>query len=204
MTGGTLFRNGGGVTAKMAAQPRGGAMEGERDTAIRAAACFTAIAAQQRSGKTSAIEKQNGLLALLEPISDGGAQFVGQNGEAFLFSPFDAEIDDANERHLTVVDALGQTNELIFPAGGIEVTFQRRRGGTENDDTFLDFGPDDGDVASMVTRCFFLLVGILVLFIDHDQSKICQRREYRAPRADDDAGASGMNFVPLVMPLTLR
>ena len=51
-------------------------MERERDTAIRAIARFAAIAAQKRGGESTAIQKQNRLLAFLETIGDGLRQFL--------------------------------------------------------------------------------------------------------------------------------
>ena len=68
------------------------------------------------------------------------------------------------------------------------------------DGAFLEFRPDDGDIASVITRRFLLFVGGLVFFIDHDEAEIFERRENRAAGADDDAGAAGMELVPFVVP----
>ena len=47
----------------------------ERDTAIWTVARFAAIAAQQRSRKTAAIQEQDCLLSLFQAIGDGLRQF---------------------------------------------------------------------------------------------------------------------------------
>src|SRR5262245_60313791 len=54
----------------------------------------------------------------------------------------------------------------------------------------------------MVTRRLFLLVGILVLFIDDDETEIRARSEDCGPRADDSTGPALSNFMPFIMPLT--
>jgi hypothetical protein len=62
----------------MTAQPsrnQGMSMEGERDTAIWAVTRFATIAAQERSGETAPIQKQNCLLSLLNAIGNRGSQF---------------------------------------------------------------------------------------------------------------------------------
>jgi len=100
----------------------------ERDTAIRAIARFTAIAAQQRGGKSAPVQKQNRLLSFLEPIGNGLRQSLGQNGSFLFPASFLAQIDDTNERHLLLIDALFERNEPILFGGRIVITLQRRRG----------------------------------------------------------------------------
>ena len=63
-------------------------------------------------------------------------------------------------------------------------------------------GAHNRDVACVITRCFFLLIGSLVFFINDDQAKILQWSEDRAARANNDFGASGMNLMPLIVPFT--
>jgi len=54
-----------------------------------------------------------------------------------------------------------------------------------------------------ITRRFFLFIGILVLLINDNQPEIFQRREHGTASANDDAGAAGMDFMPLIMPFSL-
>ncbi len=103
-------------------------MKRERDTAIRTIARFTAIAAQQRGGKSTPVQKQNRLLSFLEAIGNGLRQSLGQNG-GFLFpAPFLAQVDDTDERHLLLVDALSERNEPVFFDRRVVITLERRRG----------------------------------------------------------------------------
>ena len=81
-------------------------MKSQGHAAIRTGARFAAPAAQQRCGKATAIEKQNGLLAFFQARDDRAVQFLTQDRERFRFARFLAQIDHANERHLIVIDAL--------------------------------------------------------------------------------------------------
>jgi hypothetical protein len=54
-------------------------MKRERYAAIRAIPRFTAIAAQQRRGKATTIQKQNCLLAFFETIGDCLRQLFREN-----------------------------------------------------------------------------------------------------------------------------
>ena len=83
------------------------------------------------------------------------------------------------------------------------ITFQRRCRRPEQHDALLHLRAHDGDIARVVARRFLLLVGSLVLFIDHDESEVFERREDGTPRADHDPRATGLNLVPLVVPLAL-
>jgi hypothetical protein len=103
-------------------------MKRERDTAIRAIACLTAIATQQRRGKPTPVQKQNRLLSFLQPVGDGLRQFLGEN-RCFLFLPsFLAQIDNSHERHLLLIHALRERNEPVLSDRRVVITFQRRRG----------------------------------------------------------------------------
>ena len=143
-------------------------MKSERHAAVRAVARFATIAAQQRSGKSAPVQKQNRLLAFLEASGHRRSQFVGENRQPFLFSSFLPQIDNANQRHLAVVHPLGQANELILLARGVEIAFQRWRGGAEDDGAFLDIRAYDCDIARVIARRFLLLIRIFVFFIDDD------------------------------------
>ena len=53
----------------------------------------------------------------------------------------------------------------------------------------------------MITRRFFLLVSLLVLFVHDDESERFNRRKNRRARADDDARTTLPYLVPFIMPL---
>src|SRR6516162_9821594 len=100
------------------------AVKRERDAAIRAVARFAAIAAKQRRGETAPIEKQNCLLAFFQAISNGLQQFFRKNGRFLFLSSFLAKIDDAHQRHLLFVYALGESDQPIFADRGVVITLE--------------------------------------------------------------------------------
>ena len=107
----------------------------------------------------------------------------------------------ANERHLIVVHALGQRREPILAESRVVIALERGRRGAEHHHAFLHLPSHDRDIARVITRRFFLLVGRFVFFIDDDQPEVFQRGEDRAPCADDDVRAAGLNLVPFVVAL---
>ena len=48
----------------------------------------------------------------------------------------------------------------------------------------------------MIGDAFFLLVGLVVFFIDHDQLQLAERQEQRRARADNDARPARRHFTP--------
>jgi len=74
---GTLARDDGLVAADVADKPLVGAVIGECHGAMRALANVAAGGALQRTGEAAAVEKEDGLLTLLQPLFERGAEFVG-------------------------------------------------------------------------------------------------------------------------------
>src|SRR5215813_6967888 len=68
------------------------------------------------------------------------------------------------------------------------VSFKRRRSGTEQGKRIFHLCSDDGHIASVIARRFFLLVAGFLLLIDDDESNIFKRGENRGACADDYAG----------------
>ena len=59
------------------------------------------------------------------------------------------------------------------------------------------------DVARVVARVALVLVGRVVLLVDHDQAEVADRREDRRARADRDPRLAGAQAAPLVVALAL-
>ena len=179
-------------------------MKSERDAAVRAVARFAAITAKQRRGKPAPVQKQNCLLAFFQTISNRGSQLFRQDRGCLFLPAFLAKIDNAHERHLLFVHALGENGQPIFARARIVITLQRRRGAAQNHHAFLDLRPHHCDIARVIPRRLFLFVGGLVFFIDNDEPEIFQRSKNGAARADYDPGAPGMDFVPFIVALAFR
>src|SRR2546423_3259916 len=138
---------------------------------------------------------------LLEPRRDRRTQFFRENWRDLSLPPFLAQIDDAHERHLTVVHALRQPEQPIFAKGGVVITLERRRGGAEENRATFQLRAHDRDIAGVIPWRVLLFVGSFVLFIHHDEPEILEWREDRAPRPDHDTSPTGVDLVPFIMSL---
>ena len=105
------------------------------------------------------------------------------------------------DRHLPFLDALEQLDEPVLALLRVVIRLERGRGGAEHDGHALEVAAHDGDIARVVVGRFLLLVGMLVLLVDHDDAEIGQRREDGRARADDDTRAAAADVLPLVVPL---
>src|SRR6266550_9379901 len=101
-------------------------MKSERHAAIRTIARLSAFAAKQRGRKSAPIEKQDCLFAFCHPSRNRAPQSFRKNRSA-LASWFLPQIDHANQRHLAIVDALGQGRELVLFREGVVIALELRR-----------------------------------------------------------------------------
>src|SRR5262249_24982771 len=108
----------------MTTQTRDATMKSESNTAIWALPGLTTVTAKQRGGEPATVEEQDRLFESFKPCFDCIRQLFTKNGQTFLPLPFLSQIDDANQRHLDVVDASGQSRELIFLPHCIVIAFQ--------------------------------------------------------------------------------
>ena len=192
------------VAANVAGQLRDIPVVGERDAAIRALADMPAGVAHHGRREASAIEEENGLLAVGESFFDR----LQQSGRADGFRPAGsrcfAQVEHSNHRHPTVIDTLRESQQSVFARAAIVPAFHRGRGAAENDCASFALRPQNGHIPGVVARRLLLLVGPFVFFIDNDDAEPFQRREDSASRADDDAGPSGMDLAPFVVAFAAR
>jgi hypothetical protein len=104
---------------------------------------------------------------------------------------------------LLFVHALRESEEPVLSDSSVVITFERRRCAAQYGHAFLDLRSDNSDIARVISGRFFLFVCRFVFFIDNDESEIFQRREDRATRADCDASATRMNFMPFIVTFAL-
>src|SRR5947199_10604609 len=98
-----------------------------------------------------------------------------------------AKINDAHERHLLFVDALRQRSEAIFAAHRVVITIERGSRASQDHDAFLDCRADGGDIPRLIPRRLFLLVSVLMFFIDDNEPEFFNLRENRATAPDGTA-----------------
>lgn len=103
------------VAADMADEALLRAVVGEGDGAVITLDGVSAGWALERSGETSAIQKDDDLLVFLEAFLDGGAELFGDDGiAAFLLTRLDAHVDDAGEREGCSIGSLVEVDDLVF------------------------------------------------------------------------------------------
>ena len=100
--------------------------------------------------------------------------------------------------------ALVHLDQRVLAALGVVPGFERWRGGAEDDWRLRELGAHHGDVARVVARILFLLVGRVVLFVDDDEAEVGDGREDGRARADDDARFAAADAMPLLGALVRR
>src|ERR1041385_5172785 len=189
------------VAADMATELLILAMIGEGDAAVRAASDKTAARALKRSRVAAAIKKENDLLLPFEPLRDAFVKLWGKDRDELVLAQGLAHVDHADDGHFFVIGPLGHFEQRVLLFERIVIAFQRRSGGSEDNDGSFHAAAHNGHVPSVISRGFLLLVGVLVFFVDDDQTQRLDRSEDRRARADSDTGASLANFVPFIMAL---
>ena len=165
------------MTADVASEFLVLAMVGERDAAVGTTSDVTAVRALQRGRIAAAIEKENRLFTTFQAMSNGVDELRRKNGDDLSFAKGLAHVDYANERHFFVVGALGHFQQDVFSLFAVVKAFEGRRRRAKEDSRTFHLAAHDGDVASMITRSFFLLVAVFVFFIDDDEAERVDRRE---------------------------
>ena len=144
-----------------------------------------ALAAQRERRIAATIEEQKRLLAagqrslhrLGEPRRD----------EAAARRTFGPQVDRLDGGKVLVAEPLGQMHAGVAAASGVDLGLDRRCRRYQHDRDVRSARAHHRHVAGMVARAVFLLVGGVVLLIDHDQPEIAVRQKQRRAGADDDA-----------------
>ena len=104
-----------------------------------------------------------------------------------------AHVDQLDRRHALAVDPGRQVDPLQpLPA------FRPWRGRAEDQQRTGRQRPPPGHLAGVIPRVALLLVGGVVLFVDHDQAEVLERGEDGAPRPDADRRLAALQSLPLV------
>ena len=166
------------------------AVQHERDVAVGTAQRRPARAAVQRRRDTAAVQEEDRLRAAL-----GDAAQLGEQRRGEWITRFAAEVDDPHRRQLGADPAAQRQPFERRPALG------PRRRGAEDGGGALERGPLDRDGARVVARVGVLLVGLVVLLVDHDQPEALERREDGRARADDHSRLTAHDPLALVAAL---
>ena len=81
---------------------------------------------------------------------------------------------------------------------GVVVGLERGRGRAQHRHGVAHLGAHHGHIAGVVARRFILLVGVVVLLIDHDQRQVGHRREHGRTRTYHNVGLAIADALPLL------
>ena len=168
--------------AMVADQPPLEAMIDQPGVAIRALQAEAAGAAQSERRKAAAVEKQQRLLFALER----DLHRLGQprRDELAARRALAPHVDRLDHRQMRAAETFRQMNALVAAAPRVDLRFHRRRRRGQHHRDFRDVAAHHRHVAGVIMRAVLLLVGRVMLFIDHDQAEIGVRQKQRRARAD--------------------
>ena len=192
------FGHGRGVSAVVAVHLVLALVMGQRDGAVLAFELFAAGAAQDDRRISAAVEQDHDLLFALEAFFDFFGQLARDDLLVSGFLKLLPHVDDFDFGQRALLHAVGQFDQRVLVLLRVEIGLERRRGRAQHDDGIRHLGAHHGDVARVIARRFFLLVGGVVFFVDDDQRQIGDRSEYRRARAHDHARFAALDAVPLL------
>ena len=201
---GTELRGGSAVAADMTSKHALGAVEGERDAAVRTPGDVAAFRTLQRGGIATSVEKEHHLFLPLESRLDCVLQLQRENRRALLLARLISHVDHPNQRQLAIINASGHLEQGVFAPFCIGVALHRGSGRSQHHDGAFALRAHDRNIAGMIARGLFLLVGMLVFLVHDDQSERVDGCEDGRSRTDHDTRPSLANLVPFVVALSAR
>ena len=145
--------------------------------------------AQRQRRVAAAVEEQQRLLAPLDRSLDLRSE--PWRDEAAARGLLAAQIDRLDMGHVRTPEPRRQHHALIAALARIDFGLDRRRCGGQDDRDLREMRAHHRHVARVVMCPVVLLVGLIVLFIDHDQAETGIGHEQRGARADDDRRFAG-------------
>ena len=152
------------------------AVQDERHVALRALPHAPAAAAAEEVGPAAAVQQHDRLLT----VAPHGVQRLGGVGVQRVGGI--AHVEHPHRRQRAAVDARGQ-HEALEPVHALGP--RRGRPGDEHRAGLAR--ATGGDRARVVARVALVLVGGVLLLVDHEQTEVADGREHRRARAHADA-----------------
>jgi hypothetical protein len=153
------FGNGSGEAAIVADHFVLAFVMGERDSAVLTFEFFAAGPAENDGRISAAVEQDHDLLFTFEALLDFGSQFARDDLLLASFLELLTHVDDFDFGERALLDAVGQLDQRVLVFFRVEIGFQRRCCRAQYDDCVRHSRAYYGDVAGMIARSFFLLVG---------------------------------------------
>ena len=178
------------MAAVVAGELAGRLVEHQRDVAVGALPDAPAEPAGEEVRPAAAVEQHDRLLS-------AAADAVELAARALVQRPRHARHGhQLHRRQAAAVHALAQLEPLVA-----HHALRPRRGAAGQQQRALERGAPLGHHARVVARIALLLVGGVVLLVDHDQAEVVERSEHRRARADADARLAAAHAPPLVVAL---
>jgi hypothetical protein len=147
-----------GKSAVVASEGIGPFMQGQGDVAVFAANGLAALCADGECGKSPSVEKDKGLVAIVQSVADG---LLKRWRDVAANAPVIAALGKVNRldcRQGLAVDPPGEGGGFIFSDSDIVPGLQRRSGRTQDCQGIVVTGPHNGQVPGIVAQAAFLLV----------------------------------------------
>ena len=170
--------------------------------ALRAIDAMAAGAAQRERRVAAAVEVEQRLLLRGERLGHGLDE---DGGEPFAaLGRMLAQVDGRHVRQLGARIAAGQVHVAVAAGAGVDVAFDRGRGGGEDDRELGEIAAHDGHVAGLVVDAVLLLEAGVVLLVDDDQAELAVGQEESGAGADDDTRLASGRRAPGACALARR
>ena len=174
---GTARRHRLAVAADVAHEPPVRMVVRQRQTAARTHRDAAAFDTGQHPARAAAVEIQDGLLPEAEIFAQGQQQRLADD-RGIALAQLALHVDDLDGRQRSAVIALRYAAQAKSARNGTVHALDRRRGGAEHRQRMLLRAAVDRDLAGMVARCIFGLVGVLLLLVHNEQTEVPHRREH--------------------------
>ena len=156
---------------------------------------MAAGAAQSQRRIAAPVEKQQRLLTPLHRVLNRFRQ--RRRDEPPARRRRAAQVDGLDLRHVLAAEPRRQRHARIAPLARVHLGFDRRRRGGQHDGNLRDVRTHHRHVAGVIMHAVALLIGLVVLFIDDDQTKIRIGQKQRRARADHDMRFAGRDRRPV-------
>ncbi len=166
--------------AAMVAKETGAPVQGHGAVATRAIGVPATVVAQQHRGVTAPVAEHQGLLTARQADADR----IQQGAREAMLGALSTQVEHVDPRCPRAGRALAQLQPGIAPAAGVLESLEAGRGAAQQYRNPAPLGAHQGEVTRVVAETVLLLVGGVVLLVDHHQTQLRQGRKHRRAGAD--------------------
>ncbi len=162
-------------------------MIGERNVAMLAAGCPTTFVALHLGGKTAAVEKQDGLLAVLQRRLHGAEQLGRKSAGHHLAVAKVLDVDNLDDGQLHMAVSLRELHKSVAPLLGEMIALHTGRGSSHEGAGMELAGEHQGGAAGVIARGgVLLLVAAFVFFVNNNKTQLLEWKEHAGTHTHDD------------------